>query len=206
MNTPIRTATGGALTALLLAVPLSATATGADVQGDPDDVPSGALEDSVTEVDTAGSITGITPEGFVTGFTPEDFIEPLEHEDVEGDTTTVTIAADVLFEFDEATLSDDAHETLSDTAERLSGVSGTVEVVGHSDGIGDESYNQELSEERADAVKGALEDELGSEAPEIEASGRGSDEPVAEETTSEGEDDPGARAQNRRVEISFEGE
>ncbi|MBB4931462.1 outer membrane protein OmpA-like peptidoglycan-associated protein [Lipingzhangella halophila] len=197
MNTPVRTATGGALTALLLAIPLSAAATGAEVEGDPDNVPSGALEDSVTEMGTADSITG---------FTPEDFIEPLEHEDVEGGTTTVTISADVLFEFDEAALSDGAQRTLSDTAERLSGVSGTVEVVGHSDGLGDDSYNQELSEDRADAVKEALEDELGSAAPEIEASGMGSDDPVAEETDSDGEDNPGARAQNRRVEISFEGE
>ena len=76
-------------------------------------------------------------------------------------TTTVTISADVLFEFDEATLTDNAQETLADQAEQLSGLTGTVEVVGHSDGIGDDDYNQRLSEDRAEAVKEALEEELG---------------------------------------------
>ncbi|RNL86778.1 OmpA family protein [Halostreptopolyspora alba] len=197
MRAPHRVTSGTAVAALLLATPLATGTAVADVAGDPDDVSAGTLEGSVTEV---------SPETHIIGISPDEYIEELELEDVEGDTTTVTISADVLFEFDEATLSDDAAETLSDTAERLSGVSGTVEVVGHSDGVGEESYNQELSEDRADAVKGALEDELGSDAPDIEASGKGSTEPVAEETNSEGEDDPGARARNRRVEISFEGE
>lgn len=196
MSAPGRTASAGALVLLLAALSTAGTAA-ADVAGDPDDVSESGLDDAVA---------GMSPEDHVFGITPEEFIEELQQEEVEGETTTVTIAADVLFDFDEATLTDDAEETLADTAERLSGASGTAEVVGHADGIGDESYNQELSEDRAEAVKQALEEELGGDAPEIEASGKGSTEPVAEETTSDGEDDAGARAQNRRVEISFDGE
>lgn len=190
-------ATTVALATLLLAWPFAASAA-ADVAGDPDDVSDDDLDNAVSGLNSA--------EDHIADITLEDSIEELEKEDVEGDTTTVTISADVLFDFDEATLSDNAEETLSDVTTQLSEVSGTVEVVGHSDGVGEDSYNQELSEDRADAVKEALENELGSDAPDIEADGMGSDDPVAEETGPEGGDNPSGRAQNRRVEISFEGE
>jgi OmpA-OmpF porin, OOP family len=189
-----RTGLLAALAVIALTPPLTGTAA-AETQGDPDQVPDSAPGDS---------ITSLNPPDFITGITPEDFIDELEVEESEGSTTTVTISADVLFEFDESTLTENARATLADHAEQLDGLTGTVEVVGHSDGIGDDDYNQRLSEERADAVKEAFEDELGDDAPEIEASGRGATEPVAEETGSDGEDDPGGRARNRRVEISFE--
>lgn len=194
MTLPRRTSIVAALAAFTLALPLSGAAA-AETQGDPDQVGDSSLGDS---------ITSLNPSDFITGITPEDFIDELEVEESDGSTTTVTISADVLFEFDEATLSENARETLADQAEQLDGLNGTVEVVGHSDGIGDDDYNQRLSEDRAAAVKAALEEELGADAPEIEASARGATEPVAEETGSDGEDDPGGRARNRRVEISFE--
>ncbi len=197
MSVPHRITTTVALAALLLAWPFGATAA-ADVAGDPDDVSDHDLDNAVSGLNSA--------EDHIADITLEGSIEELEKEDVEGDTTTVTISADVLFDFDEATLSDNAEETLSDVTTQLSEVSGTVEVVGHSDGIGEDSYNQELSEDRADAVTEALENELGSDAPDIEANGMGSEDPVAEETGPEGGDNPSGRAQNRRVEISFEGE
>ncbi|ASU83659.1 OmpA family protein [Nocardiopsis gilva YIM 90087] len=162
----------------------------------PNDISRSAVEDSVSD---------INPSEFVTGIDPSGFVEELEQEEVEGSTTTVTISADVLFEFDEATLNKGAEKQLTSVAERLKNVTGTVEVVGHSDGIGDDDYNKKLSEDRAKAVKKALEDELGSDGPDIEATGKGSSDPVAEETDDDGNDMPSARAKNRRVEISFEG-
>ncbi|MBB6172109.1 outer membrane protein OmpA-like peptidoglycan-associated protein [Nocardiopsis mwathae] len=193
-------ATLAAASALVLSVALAGTAS-ADAPPDfgdlnPNDIARSTLEDSVSD---------ISPSGYVTDIDPSRYVEELEQEEVEGSTTTVTISADVLFEFDEATLNKGAEKQLTSVAQRLRNVTGTVGVVGHSDGIGDDAYNEKLSEDRAEAVKKALEDELGSGGPDIEASGRGSAEPVAEETGSDGEDDPAARAQNRRVEISFEG-
>ncbi|CAM3938820.1 OmpA family protein [Nocardiopsis rhodophaea] len=189
-----------AVPALGLIVALTGPAT-ADAPPDfsdlnPNDISRSAVEESVSD---------ITPSEFVTGIDPSGFIEKLEQEEVEGSTTTVTISADVLFEFDEATLNKGAEKRLTSIAQRLKNVSGTVEVVGHSDGVGDNDYNLKLSEDRAKAVKKALEDELGSDGPDIEASGKGSSEPVAEETDDDGNDVPSARAKNRRVEISFDG-
>lgn len=184
----------GVLLALAV-VPAAAADTGLH-EGDPDAVSSEALDGSVSAIDPAPSVIGIDL---------TESVEELETEENEGGTTTVTIAADVLFAFDEASLTDAAQKTIADLAGRLEGAEGSVEVVGHSDGIGDDSYNQELSENRAEAVKSAIEDELGSAAPDIEAEGRGSSEPVAEETDGDGNDIPSARAENRRVEISFEG-
>lgn len=188
----------GALTlaGTLLLATAPAAAEGPDQEGDPD---------KVGDEQVSGAVTGLDVPSTIHGIEPAEFIEELTKEDVQGDTTTVTISADVLFEFDEATLGKGAEKSLGDVADQLSGVSGTVEVVGHSDGIGDESYNQTLSEKRADSVQKALADALGGDAPEITASGKGSGDPVADEKTGDGADKPGARAKNRRVEISFQG-
>ncbi|WP_017591307.1 OmpA family protein [Nocardiopsis potens] len=186
----------GTLSALLLAPAAAAADEEKTPAGDPDRVSQSAIDSSVAAIDPSTRVIGIDPAGSV---------EELETEEVQGSSTTVTISADVLFAFDEAELTEAARGTVADLAGRLEGVSGTVQVVGHSDGIGEDSYNQELSERRAEAVKEAIEEELGAGAPEIEAEGRGSDEPLAEETDSEGADVPSARAQNRRVEITFEG-
>lgn len=168
----------------------------------------GTKEDNTRDVTDAArkaSVHSIDTEPHISSIALAESVEPLKQEDIEGSTTTVTISADVLFDFDEATLGDRAVNSLKDISDDLSGVSGTVQVVGHSDGLGEESYNQELSEKRAKAVKKALEDALGSDAPDIEASGKGSEDPVAKETDDDGNDKPAARAKNRRVEISYEG-
>ncbi|MFW5417493.1 OmpA family protein [Nocardiopsis sp. CNT-189] len=186
----------GALPLLLLAPVAAAADEEGPLHGDPDRVSQAAVDSSVAAIDPSSRVIGIDPAGSV---------EELETEEIQGSSTTVTISADVLFAFDEAEPAEAARSTIADLAGRLEGASGTVQVVGHSDGIGEDSYNQELSERRAEAVKEAIEEELGADAPEIEAEGRGSDEPLAEETDSDGADIPSARAQNRRVEITFEG-
>ncbi|RCV56130.1 OmpA family protein [Marinitenerispora sediminis] len=159
----------------------------------------------ITHEQLEASKIGLDVDGAVATLDVEGSVEPMEHEEVEGSTTTVVIAADVLFEFDEDALSDDAEASLAGIAERLEGATGTVQVVGHSDGLGADDYNQDLSERRAETVRDALREMLGQDAPEIEASGRGSSEPIAEETGGDGEDLPAGRSQNRRVEIVFDG-
>ena len=180
--------------AAALLAPAAAHAEGARPHGDPGRPDPDSL---------AASVTAIDPAAFVAGIDPADSVEELEMEENEGGTTTLTLSADVLFAFDEAELTDTARGTIADAAADLSGVTGTVQVTGHSDGIGDDAYNRTLSQERAEAVGAVLEEELGADGPEIETEGVGADEPLAEETGSEGEDLPAARAQNRRVEISY---
>lgn len=116
---------------------------------------------------------------------------------------TVALRADVLFEFDESALTPDAENILADvieeTRERADPEKPPITVTGHTDGVGSDDYNQTLSEERAEAVRAVLEAELGADYT-YEAEGAGSTDPAE---TEGGEDDSWARAQNRRVEISY---
>jgi OOP family OmpA-OmpF porin len=69
-----------------------------------------------------------------------------------------------------------------------------IEVVGHTDDVGDDSYNLELSEQRALAVRDYLVN-AGVDASKIVTVGAGESMPVASNTTEEG------RADNRRVDV-----
>ena len=71
-----------------------------------------------------------------------------------------------------------------------------VRIEGHTDSTGSDSYNEALSQRRAQAVATALESR-GVPAARIQAVGRGKSAPVASNETSAG------RQQNRRVEIIF---
>ncbi len=76
---------------------------------------------------------------------------------------------------------------------RLGFVSGTV--IGHTDSVGSDAYNQALSERRSQTVAKYLESK-GIAAGRIKASGAGESQPIADNATEEG------RAQNRRVVLS----
>lgn len=70
-----------------------------------------------------------------------------------------------------------------------------VRVVGHTDGIGDDSANLALSERRAAEVSEMLQAEYQINGTRLETGGKGEAEPVADNQTAAG------RAQNRRVEF-----
>jgi len=74
----------------------------------------------------------------------------------------------------------------------------SIEIIGHTDSMGDAAMNQKLSESRATAVKTYLVKQ-GIAADRITASGMGEDKAVADNDTAEG------RAKNRRVEVIFKG-
>ncbi|MEW6654143.1 MAG: OmpA family protein, partial [Bacteroidota bacterium] len=71
-----------------------------------------------------------------------------------------------------------------------------VEIEGHTDNIGSESYNQKLSERRADVVKKYLLSK-GIAESRLTASGKGESNPVADNGTADG------RAMNRRIEFKI---
>ncbi len=122
-----------------------------------------------------------------------------------GTEVTVTLDADVLFAFDQASLTPQAQETLTalgaELADRLAG--DAVGVVGHTDSKGETAYNQDLSERRAAAVRDFLAP-LVSGLVRFDVAGRGESEPVAPNEAADGSDDPEGRRRNRRVEVSFE--
>jgi outer membrane protein OmpA-like peptidoglycan-associated protein len=69
-----------------------------------------------------------------------------------------------------------------------------VNVIGHTDDVGDAAFNFDLSQRRAQAVSSVLAN-YGVSSARIRSIGRGEDQPIATNLTAEG------RAQNRRVDI-----
>lgn len=112
---------------------------------------------------------------------------------------SVDLPADVLFDFDKATLRADAAAPLDKAAELIKSYpQAPLSVVGHTDSKGDDAYNDALSLRRAEAVAQALQQRT-SRLPA--ARGRGEREPVAPNATPDGRDDPQGRQKNRRVQI-----
>lgn len=115
------------------------------------------------------------------------------------------VAADVVFEFNKATLNSKAHSRLSQVAGTLKkqAKNKTVHIDGYTDSKGSNSYNQKLSERRAAAVDKALKKLVGGANITFTDKGHGEAHPIAPNTKKDGSDNPKGRAQNRRVEISF---
>jgi OOP family OmpA-OmpF porin len=101
----------------------------------------------------------------------------------------------VNFDFDKAEIRADAGVILDEAASILArNPDVTVTIEGHTDSTGPESYNQGLSERRAEAVKNHLA-EQGIAADSLSTVGHGEMKPIASNETREG------RALNRRVEL-----
>jgi outer membrane protein OmpA-like peptidoglycan-associated protein len=123
--------------------------------------------------------------------------------DAQGEEERVlTLAADVLFAFDEAELTSDAEAVLDEAAGVLAEAGGgrTVGIDGYTDSRGGDAYNLKLSLDRAEAVEKALAERLTGVDVAFEAEGHGSADPVAPNEI-DGEDNPEGRERNRRVEI-----
>ena len=116
-----------------------------------------------------------------------------------GKDITVTLASDVTFASDSADLAPGAEAQLKTVATQLAQHpdGGTLTIVGHTDDIQDDAYNQTLSEKRANAVKTRLEQLTKLDKWKTTVSGKGESEPKIKDTTDQ------ARAANRRVEITL---
>lgn len=101
----------------------------------------------------------------------------------------------VMFAFDADQLTPAAEQRLRELLPKLNDPSVTaIKVVGHTDGVGSDSYNQGLSERRASSVAAYLISQ-GVASAKVTSEGRGKAEAVADNDTDEG------RALNRRVEL-----
>ena len=112
---------------------------------------------------------------------------------------TVTLASDVTFASDSAELTSAADAQLQTVAGQLAQYpdGGTLTIVGHTDDVQDDAYNQTLSEKRANAVKTRLAQLTKLDKWQTSVSGKGESEPKVNDTSDE------ARAANRRVEITL---
>ncbi len=114
-----------------------------------------------------------------------------------GEGIQVTFDSGILFDFDSHALRPEARTNLANLAASLNRYPDSdVLIVGHTDSVGTDSYNQALSERRAQAARDFLVAQ-GVAASRIRAVGRGESEPVASNDTPEG------RQANRRVEIAI---
>jgi OOP family OmpA-OmpF porin len=93
-------------------------------------------------------------------------------------TEKVTLAADVLFDFDKAVLRPEGKAKLDDLVGKIKALNLEVVIaIGHTDRIGSKAYNQRLSERRAAAVKTYLVSQ-GIEPNRIYTEGKGLTQPV----------------------------
>jgi outer membrane protein OmpA-like peptidoglycan-associated protein len=108
--------------------------------------------------------------------------------------------SDVLFDTAKYSLRPAAREKLARVAGIISGHPGLrLAVEGHTDSVGGDNYNQELSEQRATSVRDYLT-QAGIPMNSVTAKGLGKTQPVASNDTTAG------RQQNRRVELVVSGE
>jgi outer membrane protein OmpA-like peptidoglycan-associated protein len=114
-----------------------------------------------------------------------------------GEGIQVTFDSGLLFDFDSDVLRSEARTNLRSLATSLDKYPGTdLLIVGHTDNVGTDSYNQALSERRSSAARSFLISERVASS-RIVARGLGETEPVATNDTESG------RQQNRRVEVAI---
>ncbi|MES2986801.1 MAG: OmpA family protein [Pseudomonadota bacterium] len=113
---------------------------------------------------------------------------------------TMTMQEDVLFRTDSAELRPGAIEKLRPLAGYLRANPGVrVAIIGHTDSRGTDAHNQDLSERRAESVRGAF-DTMGVTRARFRVEGKGEGQPVATNATAAG------MRLNRRVEVTLLGE
>ena len=114
-----------------------------------------------------------------------------------GEGIQVTFASGLLFDFDSDRVRSDAAANLNELANSLNKFPNSdLLIVGHTDATGDDAYNMNLSQRRANSASAYLQSR-GVPANRIRTSGRGEMEPVASNATEEG------MQRNRRVEIAI---
>jgi outer membrane protein OmpA-like peptidoglycan-associated protein len=114
----------------------------------------------------------------------------------------IYLPADVLFDFDRADLRAEAGPVLERVASVLrTDPTASATIEGHTDGKGNDQYNQALSERRAQSVRLWLGGH--GVTSSMAARGLGKTRPVAPNTLPNGADNPEGRQKNRRVEITF---
>ena len=131
----------------------------------------------------------------VGSFPPIDAARP-----VESCGTVISLQDGVLFDFGSSQVRPEAAQTLGNLADVLNRAGASSgHVYGHTDSVSDESFNQTLSEQRAQAVADALT--AAGATASLDVTGYGESRPVAPNENPDGSDNPAGRRLNRRVEV-----
>lgn len=155
----------------------------------------------VTSSTLGDSVSAYDRERAITEYDLDRAVEVLGGGEPEEE-KVIVLEADILFSSNEWELSSTAGNRIAELVEEIP-EGATVQVHGHTDSLPvDESRfdfdNQELSENRAEAVADVLSDERSDLSLDVE--GFGDSEPAV----TEDEEDPSTFAANRRVEIRYD--
>ncbi|GAA3658394.1 hypothetical protein GCM10022202_18620 [Microbacterium marinilacus] len=113
----------------------------------------------------------------------------------------IRLSGDVLFATGSHDLGEGGADAISAAVATIESYdSGVIDVVGHTDDVGDDASNQGLSERRATAVAEALTARVDTDAYDIEPSGKGETEPLVTNDSDEN------RQLNRRVTLTLTSE
>jgi outer membrane protein OmpA-like peptidoglycan-associated protein len=114
-----------------------------------------------------------------------------------GEGIDVTFASGILFPFNSTDILPAGRSNLQELANSLQKYPNSdILIVGHTDSVGTDAYNLDLSQRRAQAASAYLQS-LGVPASRVRTEGKGEAEPVVSNDTEEG------RQKNRRVEIAI---
>ncbi len=110
------------------------------------------------------------------------------------------ISISLLIEFDtnKADIKPQYHDEIAKVGDFMNKYTETTAVIeGHTDNIGGKTYNEKLSQRRAESVRKYLIEKFGIAASRLSAKGYGFSRPIADNATPEG------RQKNRRIEASI---
>jgi len=119
----------------------------------------------------------------------------------------VTIQVNIYYDFDKYNLTESAKQTIDSMMLPLFDIfpNGVVEIGSHTDSIGTELYNMDLSQNRSESVVNYLISK-GIASDRLVAKGYGMSMPLAPNKNSDGSDNPEGRQLNRRTEMKIVGD
>lgn len=154
---------------------------------------------AVTEAELRDSVHDIEIQVFDVEI--DNSIQGVEVLEKEGTETVVTLTSDILFAFGKAALPTTAATRITSLVAKAP-KGGTLTVGGHTDDVGATARNLTLSKARAAAVAAVV----ATARPDLTltVAGFGESKPVATNEAG-GKDNPAGRAENRRVELRYQG-
>lgn len=115
------------------------------------------------------------------------------------------VLRNIFFDFNQSDLKPESTKELDRVADEMKKFNSIkVEISGHTDNVGEDDYNQKLSQSRAEAVKAYLVSK-GVSSERLKTAGYGATKPVADNINADGSDNPEGRQLNRRTEFEVIG-
>jgi len=168
-----------------------------------------ALAESVSEISESISTIADSAENMERSDNEVTGASASQHEAIEGLVVTETekeitidLSSDILFDFNKSSIRSDASRALTAAEKILSKHPNTaINLEGHTDSVGSDQYNKDLSMKRALSVREWFIENSDIPARRFKLFGLGESRPVSPNANPDGSDNPDGRQKNRRVTI-----